>query len=293
MTERLLRGFPQTVQTTFYLDGTPTSAGTVTVTITRADGTAVATAAATTTPSTGVYVYSLAAQSLLGLLTATFTGTIAGSPASTTVQVEIVGGFYVSLAEIRALPNLSEVAKFTNAELADARTWFESTFERATGVAWVPRYARDRVAGGSVSTLILPHWPVRNDPLTGQPAVYSVRSYTDAATYAAFTAGELADLIVDGPHLRRFAGSTFTLGNGNLMVEYEHGYDSPPADVVEAAKVAIRDRLLGQNVGNRVFGVTTEQGILRTSTPGPGRPFGIPDVDEVAAANDHRVPAIA
>lgn len=221
------------------------------------------------------------------------TGTWSGSVQSETVYVEIVGDFYVTLAAIRALPNLSDTAKFPNAKLSDARQWFETTFEAATGVAWVPRFARDRVSGDGRGALMLPHWPVRLDPLTGRPAVYSVRTYSAAATYTSYDSTALADLTLDGSALRRVDGTTFTTGTRNIVVEYEHGFDGPPADVLEAAKVAIRDRLLDQNIGNRVFGVSTQDGIVRTSTPGPERPFGIPSVDAVVAANNHRIPGVA
>lgn len=292
---RVERGRPASIDVTITDSaGTPTNAdGAVTVTITRADGSVLAADAATTNPATGVYRYALAAQSTLNVLTLTYTGTWSGAVVTETQRVEIVGDFYLPLPAIRALPNLSDTTKFTTAELVDARTWFETTFERATGVAWVPRYARDRVAGAGRSTLLLPRYPLRIDPLTGAPAIYSVRAYTDATTYTAFTAAELADLVADDGVLRRFTGAAFTTGRANLVIEYEHGFERPQADVVEAAKVAIRDRLLTDNVGNRQFSVATEAGIVRNSTPGPDRPFGIPAVDEVVAANNHRVPAIA
>lgn len=292
-TTRVLRDSGAVLSHTFYADGTATAAdGTVTVSITKADGTTLTSGNATAVGST--YTFVLADQPLLDRLTVTWTGTFSGVTQAQTDIVEIVGGFYVTLAEIRALPNLSDTAKFTTAELVAARTWFETTFERATGVAWVPRYARDRISGNNRAALLLPRYPLRIDPVTGAPVVYSVRTYTTSSAYTALTSPNLADLIVsDDGLLRRFDGTSFTSGYGNLVVEYEHGHESPPADVVEAAKAGIRAKLVDDQTGNRVFAVQTDEGIVRHSSPGSGRPFGIPFVDEIAAAHDHRVPAVA
>lgn len=291
--ERLLRGFPQTIQTTFYLDGVAATAGTVTVTITKADGSALVTDAATTAAGTPTFVYSyvLPAQTNLNDLTATWTGTISGSPATATTEIEIVGGFYVTLAAIRALPNLSDTSKFPNAKLIDARQWFETTFERATGVAWVPRFARDRVDGSGTSTLMLPRWPVRRNPVTGLPAILSVRDYTTSAAYTSYDSAALADLVIDGPHLRRVNGTAFTSGARNLVVEYEHGFDRPPADVVEAAKITIQRKLLEDHNGRLPYLTITDGIAQRFTVPGVKGPFSVDEANEAAAANDHRLPA--
>lgn len=298
---RVERGHTAAIDQLFYVDGTLTDAtGAVTVTVTRADGTALATDAATTKPAdtTGVYRYALAAQANLDRLTLTYSGTWGGAVQTETQTVEIVGDFMFTIAEARASDSaLASPTDYPNAIIVATRQEVEDEFEGWTGVSWVRRYARDRVAGGNVATLLLPHWPVGVNAVTGLPAVYSVRSYSAADAYTAFTADELADLIVDGPYLRRFGGSTFALGNGNLVVEYEHGFDRVPADLKRAALTRLRYRLTANRSGipDRALSYSSEGGsTFAIATPGMrGSKTGIPDVDAVLARYDHSVPAIA
>lgn len=182
---------------------------------------------------------------------------------------------YVTLEELRALPNLGDVVKFTDAELTAARTWFETTFERYTGVAWVPRQRTLRLDGTGTAALRLPNL---------YPTVTAIRTYAGGVA-TAYTPAELADVdAAPSGVLTRLSLGYFPRGTRNIEVEYSHGLATPPADVVEAAKVAIRDKVLTDNVGNRQFALVTQEGVVRTSTPGPDRPFGIPFVDEVANA---------
>lgn len=178
---------------------------------------------------------------------------------------------YVTVAQVRALPNLGDAAKFTDAEITDAISWFETTFEDFTHVAWTPRTRTVTLESNPDGTVTLPDLLPRR--------VVSVRTYTGPTAYTDFTADELAGIMLAGSGvLRRWSGRF----SGRVEVTYEYGYGAPPSDVVEAAKVAIRDRLLNDNVGNRQYSVQTEAGIVRSSTPGPDRPFGLPVVDEVA-----------
>lgn len=195
---------------------------------------------------------------------------------------------YVTLAELRALPNLADTAKFTNAELAAACDWFETLFEDYTGVAWVPRTATDERHYGTGGTIILDHIRPRT--------ISAVRSYTDATTTVAYTPAELADLHLEpSGMIRRNTLGWFSTAYGLVAVDYTHGFDAPPRDVVEAAKVAIRDHLIVDYQANRQYAVSTEAGIVRTSTPDAdaGRPFGIPEVDVVANRRSDRSPSLA
>lgn len=194
---------------------------------------------------------------------------------------------YVTLAQLRALPNLGDSAKFTDAELTVATSWFETKFERYTGVAWAPRVVVDeRLDGTGEPTLLLGHmYPI---------SVQGVEVVSDAGGITAFTAADLADLrLARHGELRRVSRGSFPRGDGNILVDYTHGHPAPPDDVVEAALIAIRDKVLTDNVGNRQFAVQTQEGIIRSSRPGPDRPFGIDDVDEVANARRSWNPGIA
>lgn len=191
---------------------------------------------------------------------------------------------YVPLADLQVLPNL---AKFTDAQLAAACDWFEALFEDYTGVAWVPRTVTDERHQVPRDLLILDHIKPRT--------VDAVRTYSDATTTTAYTAAELADLLVEpsGVIRRNTFGWFTTTSYGLVAVDYTHGYDTPPPDVVEAAKTAIRAHLLDDYQANRQYAVSTEAGIIRSSQPGPDRPFGLPDVDAVANRRNHRCPSIA
>ena len=181
------------------------------------------------------------------------------------------GNVYVQLPELRALPNL---ASFTDDELAEAREWFETTFEDYVGMAFVPRTATERLTG-RCSTIMLEHWPVRS--------ITAVRSYTSPSVYTEFTGDELADLQADATgEIKRYAAGYWP---ADIEVDYVHGQAAPPADVVKAAKVAIQERLMedrSARPADRTYGVATEQGIVRNILPGKDRPFGIADVDAVA-----------
>lgn len=289
MTEQLLRNTGALLSQTFYAGEEPADAdGAVTVTVATAAGTVDSTGPATSVGD-GRYTYSLAPHSNLGQLTITWAGTFSGVAQSLTSTVEVVGGFYVALAEIRALPGMGDVGKYPTEDLVKARQWFETIFENHVGVAFVPRGATDRRAG-RCPTLWLSHWPVRS--------VSAVRSFTSPTASTAFTVDELADLLVDdtGP-VRRYAGGYWP---ADVEVDYTHWLTATaPSDVKDAALVAVSEKLTEDaNRGaraNRQFSVATQEGIVRLSTPGDGRPFGIPVVDQVANSyrDRYRVPAMA
>lgn len=257
---------------------------------------------AVTTPAgvTTTYTYPAdVTKSAVGIYTKTITATAAGTWVyvwtGTDVAADIAPGYftvsavvapYVTLTELRALPNLADTTKFTNAELAAATDWFETLFEDYTGVAWVPRTVIDERHYGTGGVLMLDHLQPRT--------VSAVRAYSDATTTVAYTAAELADLHLEPSGvIRRNTLGWFSSGYGLVAVDYTHGYDSPPPDVVEAAKEAIRAHLIDDYQTNRQFAVSTEQGIIRTSQPGPNTPFGLQKPDEVANRRRHHHPAIA
>lgn len=195
---------------------------------------------------------------------------------------------YVTKPQLRALPNLADVAKFTDAELDTAIAWFEAAFEDYTGVAFETRSVADeRHYLTSSASIILNHLYPRT--------VSAVRYYSTSAASAAYTAGELADLRIEHSGvLRRMTLGDFTSAFGLVAVDYTHyKTPTPPPDVVEAAKVAIRAHLIDDYQANRQYAVSTEAGIIRTSQPGPDRPFGLPEVDAVANRRRQRTPAIA
>ncbi|MGE3620749.1 MAG: hypothetical protein AB7L84_09830 [Acidimicrobiia bacterium] len=198
------------------------AAATVTVAVAKADGTeVVAAGTATTNPSPGLYTYALGAVATLETLTATWT--VAGGASHRTV-VEVCGGFLCSVAELRAAEtSLADPTKYPAATLAQARLETEAECEWICDVAFVPRHRRVAVDGDGTSDLAIP------DPHVRQ--VRSVRIYSAPDSYRAFTAAELAALQIRSRMIVRSDGAIFDGGVGNVVVEYEHGYDRPPQDL--------------------------------------------------------------
>lgn len=266
-----------------------------TVDIIDADANQLVTDAVPTRISLGNFSYAYVVPALgpVGVWRAHWGGTVDGAAAGGDDWFQVLTpgeiafeSAYVSLEELRALPNLADTTKFPDAALAAAASWFETRFEEYTGVAWAPRTVTDERHYGTGGILILDHLQPRT--------VSAIRAYSDATTTTAYTAAELADLHLEPSGvIRRNTLGWFTSGYGLIAVDYTHGYDSPPADVVEAAKTAIRAHLLDDYQANRQYAVSTEAGIIRTSQPGPDRPFGLPEVDIVANRRNHRCPSIA
>lgn len=285
-----LVGEPVVLSNTFVVATVPTDPTTASLIVTDPAGTAVTyTWAAATLTRTG-----------MGAFTKTITASLAGTWnyawVATGAVSDIAAGFftvsdvvatYVTVPEIRALTNMTDPGKFTDSAIAGAIDWFETTFEDYTGVSWVERTATDeRHYLTSAGLILLDHALPRT--------VSAVRTYSTAAASTAFTADELADLRVDRTGaLSRVSLGRFSSSYGMVAVDYTHGHPSPPPDVVRAAKIAIQGELLKDKNGRLPYSIN-DGGVLQTFTrPGPNRPFGNEDVDEVANRRNQTVPAVA
>ena len=284
---RVLRTAAASLEHTFVVGETPTdSTTTVTVSATNAAGSVVASGNATTAGAgTGRYTFALAGQPLLSVLQVAWSATIAGADVVETDQVEIAGGFLFTLKEGRdSDATLADTVKYPTARLAKARLETEEECEEICDRAWVPRYRRAVLDGTGHSDLLLPDLDVRN-----------VRSATMAPRYGqaavALTAGQLAALTTtnDGS-LRRTDGASWTAGNDNIVVEYEYGADSPPAELVTAALIRFRARLnlFRSGVPDRATSWSSaEGGTYRIELPSEWR-TGIPEVDAVYSRYSRR-----
>lgn len=197
---------------------------------------------------------------------------------------------YVTVAEVRAMPGMADGAKFPDADIVNAIEWFESKFEEYSGVAWAPRSASDWVDGTGSRWLGLPRFPVIS--------LQSVKVYSDATTFVAYSAAELADIRISVTgYLLRVGLGYWPWGRQNILVDYTFGYSPTPLWVKDAALMAIADKLRSDLTNSRArtqYATETGEGIIRTSMPGPDRPFGIPAVDEAAnRARRYREVAIA
>lgn len=279
--QRIVRATTATLTVTLVdQDGEPAAAaGAVTVRVQKGDGTDLLPAGtATTTGATGVYGVELtAAQTAdLNLLTATWTED--GVERAVTLH-EIVGGVYFTVAQARARDASITEAKYDAETVRTARTEVEQQCEEICGVAWVPRFARvelDVHAGGWVA---LPNQQVRS--------IRSVSSVLSDGSLDAWSADRLAELVAE-------RGLRVGVTSGRLVVEYEHGYDRPPADLVTAAIQHLRHQLNTFTTSSLVDRATQVQTIegqnLQLATPGRfGFDTGIPTVDAVYQRYDHNI----
>lgn len=263
--------------------------GAVTVGVTRADGTVlVSPGTATSGSGSDPRTYSLtsANNQLLDLLTVTWTD--GGDSSTHTTYVDVVGGYYFTIAEARLSDaSLFDGNKYTNAAIATARREVEEEFERICGVAFVPRFRREVQSGTGGAELLLDMQEPR--------VIRGVRNYTDLTGYTDWTSDELSSLVLDDWGLiSSRTGVTFECGNQNLVIAYEHGHSRPPGEVKRAALTRLRSRLnmALSAVPDRASQFTvTEGGTYRLDTAGALK-TGLPDVDGVLDRYSRRAPGV-
>lgn len=277
---RVARTAKAVLEHTFYVGEDPTDSTTiVTVSIVDANGDAVTSGNATSAGAgTGTYTFTLPAQTELDELTATWTGTIDGAAVAEDDTVEIVGGFFFTLHAARtADSSIADTLKYSSALLASTRTEVEFECEEICAQAFVPRYRRVVLDGTGTPDLLLP------DPNIRLIRAVRVAPRVDG-TFVALTTAQLAALVERGDRvLRRTDGNVWTEGYGNVVVEYEHGLNQPPPDLVRMAKIRLRSRLNLERTGipdRAVSFSAADGGTYRLSLP-DAYTTGIPDVDAV------------
>lgn len=280
---RILVTTEVTLTHTFYVDETPTDlGGSCTVTLKRLDGTTVASGAATHPGAAGVYQFAVPDQATVDILTMDWAGTLASGAVSVRDYVEIAGGFLFGLAEARAKhPSLANTTTYPPSLLAAKRIEVEQECERICRRAFVPRFAREKLSGNDTDQL-----PTSNTELR------TVRAASIGGV--ALAGSDLTGLTVT-PHgvIKRPGGAVWPAGTGNVIVEYEHGLDFPPADLSEAAILRLRSRIAMTQSGipdRATSFATAEGGTYRLSVPGQVTlsgidgiydRTGIPDIDGI------------
>lgn len=273
--QRVLVGTPAALEVVLTDSaGEPTEAvGTITVGVTAADGTVVLAAGTATDQgdTTGKYLVTLSAvdNTDLALLAATWVDSGAGT---FTTLVEVVGRFWFSIAEATAI----ETQVNTYGQDTDrVRREVEVEAEGILNWACVPRYARVALDGTDDEKLTLPDRFVRT--------VRSVRVYTDPATHTTFSDDDLAELVVDDQTIQRPLGKAFDPGRGNIVVEYEHGWDRPEEDLKRAGIQRFRYRINTAKTGisDRTMSYTDPQGATFRLAQPDEKSTGMPDVDAV------------
>lgn len=281
---RVLRGSPATLAVTFYDDETPTDDGDVTVTVIGSAGATLSTGAATSDDA-GNYTYDLPAQADLSHATVKWQG----STRTITSYVDVVGAFYFTLAAGRSSDAALTVEKWDTEALKLGRTTVETEFERISGVSFVPRYGRSvfRLEASHRRHEERTHLDHGLDLLPMPRKLLSV-----TVDGVGWTSDEMAALTLDP------LGYVYGIKSGrNVVIEYEHGFDTPPPDIYRVALVYLRYCLTNQRgiVPDRATQFTaTEGGTYQLALPGrAGYDTGLPDVDAVLARYDYKPPGVA
>ena len=269
MADRVLRNTRRMLRQVFLVGTTPTDAiGSVLVDVIRADGSVLEDDAVATKPATGTYEYDLDPQPDLDRLRLLWRGTFSGAEQTRGTYCDIADAFWVSLADIRAVPSLTNETSYPNEKLAEARIWFEDKAELFIGRAYVPRFGHEVIDGSGSDTIFLDHLNIRT------------LLYVKVGGVAQSGMDDW-DLYRSGKVVR--SSGIFASGSLNVEVGFEYGLDEPDADLRQAALTAIRARLLGDRSGipERAVTMTTDVGGFTLTLAGKDRPTGIPDVDAV------------
>jgi len=270
---RVLRTAQVTLSQTFTVDGVATApTGTLTCTVKRLDGTEVSGSPFTYTASGTTCSFSFPGQADLDTFTADWSGTLAGATVVVRDVIEIVGGFLFNLVLARSELKLDPV-KYPLSVLAALRTEVEQVAERISGgVAFVPRFKRVKLAGTGTTALALPHALLR--------AVRAVSIDGSAWAQPLVDAVEVSDAGVIYAEGNIFTAPV-TPGRRNIIVEYEHGMDLPPAEVSRQGIVHAKGQAGVFESGmpqNTVSFTAADGGVYRMASP-TKTSTGIPSVD--------------
>jgi hypothetical protein len=147
--------------------------GTVTVTVSRLTGATVSTGNASHVgdASSGTYQYAIAAQTAPDLLTIAWSCTIGGKATTITTQLEVIGGHYFSLYDLRhsddqrgttmAAKPISNTTNWKPELLRAARVEAESEALEAMRHSCVPRATTARVTARCHGLILAPYGRVR------------------------------------------------------------------------------------------------------------------------------------
>lgn len=277
ITGRINQGSGTLLYSYFYVDGTLTSAaGAVTVAVTREDGTTVTSGTATSV-AVGTYSFSLPVQTDCDVLTIAWTGTVAGLSTTIKTRVEVVGGRYCTLSEVRAQDGLADATLFPVSVLEDAIRWAEDTIDKYVGTPFTLRYCRERLTGdGSAELRLRQKFPYR------LLSVIENGTSTAASTMATWVLYDAGQITKDTGYF--LTPSTTNLAGRNIEVRYEYGELYPPDDIAWCARTLARYYCveLFNRMPDRATAVQNEYGTVNMAMAGgPGRPTGLPDVNAV------------
>jgi hypothetical protein len=281
--QRLLVGKPGTLSVTIVdsLGSPVTATGALTVGVISASGQAIIAPGTATTAGAnpGVYTVSVSAAQAAKLDQWTATWTDAGNGSTQTSDHEVVGGFFFSLADVRASDSvLADATKYPDGVILAARQSVEEECEFICDVPFVPRYRRVLCDGTAEPEIFVLDSKIR--------AIRSATIFTANSTGQALvlTTAQLAALVIDDDFkIQRNDGGIWTEGRRNVVIEYECGWDAPPGELAAASLIRLRSVLNRQfsSVPDRATSFVTEGGTtFRLDTP-HAFATGIPEVDAV------------
>jgi hypothetical protein len=273
----------------FYLDELPTDAtGAVTVSITRENGSAVQSGSATGPDASHAYTFTFQGSDTLDRLTVSWAATVGGDAVVLDQDViEVVGGFYFGLAEARNIDAVFlNTARYPTADVVDVRRDTEDEAERICEQAFVPRFERETLSGRPREPHLRLKWPL----------LRKVRALTVGTTV--WTSDQLTAIGSDPLGIIRPGrawwwlggidplyqyASYWPYGNGNIVIEYEHGMDRPPSDIVRGAKLRWKSLMFERKSRSPLpsqteRSQTTEQGVTTLAIEGQ-KSTGIPTTD--------------
>jgi hypothetical protein len=181
---------------------------------------------------------------------------------------------YFTLAELRALPDVSDATRYTDARCLAAAAYITAIIERECNTSFISRAVTDETHDGGCYEIFL-----------NKPWVLSITSATENGTTVTDT------LRYKSGAVRRYATGSYTprpwlQGFDNVKVTYAAGYSAtPPSDIKDAAMQGTRARLLTMDsqagIEDRRTSLSTDAGTIGFVIAGEDRPTGYPEVDAV------------
>lgn len=181
---------------------------------------------------------------------------------------------YFTVAELRALPDVSNTTKYPEALVLAAAAYITQIIEREVGTSFIERTITDEAHDGGCKSVIL-----------AAPFVRSI----DAVTEDDIDIADKVSLRSGGVLYRTDGVSSyqkFAAGFGNVVVSYTAGYSATvPKDIKGAALQATRSRLLDTSTtgiyNDRTTSMNTDMGNIQYVIAGSDHPTGYPAVDAV------------
>lgn len=195
---------------------------------------------------------------------------------------------YFTEDDLRALPDMDNVSKFSPDRLEAAHDWIAGIVERECETSFVATtVTAEKVTGSGTDSLRLPDAYVRDVTAVTVDGV-------------AYTSGQLDALIVEDGYLYAATGGYWpATSRQNVTVTYTRGWSSePPPDLKEAMLKGARNWVLTSaawsGTDSRATAITNEWGNVQISTAANDRPTGLPDVDATIMAwrSKVRVPKV-